>query len=595
MCGSLSSVINSVGKLVLLGAPQALTSDRAVNGKAAPSPPARAQHRGAVAMATRAASSTVARREDFDVCREDLPAPLHVQLHDDANASYSSRASSGCAAPFGPHGRWQRSESDPWDDSDVKAIRYNSSETSSCWWWKREKKQCHPNDEAEARLWEWVMPPACRQYNKRLTLDSLCATTRRRHALFLGDSLTRQSFYALLQELHAAGGWRPTKKECGEPENGDRANPCARLRCPARDGGGDLRLCYRTAYHLWGAQPAMTLRTSYRVAQPNTGGLSRTPQVSTHTCCHHTSGVMGAAEAALPHPGDVDGWRRVLRGVDALMLGAGMHWAGQPACSLTQSYPELRTQIDAAFNRTIATVVSTVRRAAPTTMALWWRSQPAGYRRCSHVSARAASYSAPIASFSEQTRVCGGSLFDPGRGGEIALDSNERAELRHKLVGIQALVHAEKAVMKRALRRQNISGGVRGAAGSAEATVDARPSSTTSDGNTTSAAFSAATLLSAGVGVSATQGAPLPVPPPHPAPLRDPFCWDHLPRLDAMAAWHVLAAGGHHLRADRPGLLRLDAYRVRTPNQNATDCVHTCLGATPRLYALAVARFVLAA
>ena len=40
-------------------------------------------------------------------------------------------------------------------------------------------------------------------------------------------------------------------------------------------------------------------------------------------------------------------------------------------------------------------------------------------------------------------------------------------------------------------------------------------------------------------------------------------------------------------------MLRTDAYRIQTPRQNGTDCVHQCLGATPRLYALAIARLVL--
>ena len=75
--------------------------------------------------------------------------------------------------------------------------------------------------------------------------------------------------------------------------------------------------------------------------------------------------------------------------------------------------------------------------------------------------------------------------------------------------------------------------------------------------------------------------------------LRDPFCWERLPLLDRLAAAHTVAAGGHHLRLDRPVMLRTDAYHIRTPHQNEPDCMHTCLGAIPRLYALAIARFVL--
>ena len=103
----------------------------------------------------------------------------------------------------------------------------------------------------------------------------------------------------------------------------------------------------------------------------------------------------------MPALDDLAAWRELLSGFDTVMLGLGMHWAGQPSCIIAQMHPETRPQIDAAFNATIQHVVKVVNEVSPPRMRLWWRSQPAGLRHCGRYSA----VPTPLRSL-EDTRRC---------------------------------------------------------------------------------------------------------------------------------------------------------------------------------------------
>jgi len=285
---------------------------------------------------------------------------------------------------------------------------------------------------------------------------------------------------------------------------------------------------------------------------------------------------------------DKPAWRHLLGGVDALMLNVGLHWVGTPGCTVTHAIPEARAQIEAAFNVTIRQAVRTIVQVRPPGMALWWRSQPAGYRRCggwdgagsdasgAHLqmpSPPAGPHRGPLLGLSETARC-----------DSFASDDEAKLQLIDQMALAEATARTGAAVDPQAsywasrplpAEASPQAARWRRAPESAEAPPQAH--------------HQAARNSSLGLRPE-LRGAVR-----DPISVRDPFCWDRLPSLDASAAAIVLAAGGHHLRAELPAMLRTDAYGVLTHKQNATDCIHTCLGATPRLYALAIVRFVLAA
>ena len=181
---------------------------------------------------------------------------------------------------------------------------------STCWWWRLEQKQCTATTEAAVRRWQWALPAGCGA-PLAVNVASLCRS-RRRSLLMLGDSLTRQTFYALLQEAHAAGEWRPSSAEC-KGHDVDKRAPCATIACGS--GRQSVRLCYRAAYHLTKSDVVLHSSSTSEVASTPMG-----------RCCHYSSGAMGAVEEALPAVDDKPAWRHLLGGVDALMLNVGLHW-----------------------------------------------------------------------------------------------------------------------------------------------------------------------------------------------------------------------------------------------------------------------------
>ena len=197
-----------------------------------------------------------------------------------------------------------------------------------------------------------------------------------------------------------------------------------------------------------------------------------------------------------------------------------------------------------------------------------WRSQPAGYKRCARADAPPGSRAAPLSSLGSETRQC-----DAGFVVE---------EEREKLGALEAMAQAERLLEGRSAKRR---AGRRGKHDAARPHAPRADEPADAGGNGDASAADGSRPAANGNGSSSWSRSP---------PLRDPYCWEQLRAYDAVASSLVREAGGHHLRVDRPVLLRTDAYGIKTPHQGAADCMHTCLGATPRLYALAIARFVLA-
>ena len=86
----------------------------------------------------------------------------------------------------------------------------------------------------------------------------LCSRSGRRSLLLIGDSLTRQVFYALVQELHAVGGWQPSGPTC-KGHDVDKRFPCVTISCKE---GGPLRICYKATFHLSKAEVPLHARTT---------------------------------------------------------------------------------------------------------------------------------------------------------------------------------------------------------------------------------------------------------------------------------------------------------------------------------------------
>jgi hypothetical protein len=74
---------------------------------------------------------------------------------------------------------------------------------------------------------------------------------------------------------------------------------------------------------------------------------------------------------------------------------------------------------------------------------------------------------------------------------------------------------------------------------------------------------------------------------------RSAYCWQRIPALNRIASQLFIAAGHRVLFADVPTLLRPDAHVGPGVGLGSADCLHYCLSGPPRMYALAIARFVL--